>query len=622
MLNKLSYVVPPLSEYVGRARILIADERHRERNSLYSILQDAGCSQLFLADNESEILKYLRKGYRIPEQQMDLLVLSSTMPKMDVMRLCGQLSTSELRTIPIVVLTTRSETPPNLEVDSFQQAGALDVFSHPLRDIEVIPRINLVVRIGYQVKKSVQVEQDLRDKLAQQRQITLRRDQALNYDSLTQLASRQYFTSELKRFLGASRNLYRTGAFLYLDINNFKVTNDIWGYEKGNEVLQKVATTLVRRLDEKHLIARLGSDEFAVLLKEVNHETALAVSGDLSSAVERMVIGESPSQITTSVCIGIVDIHPTMTATKVNEVITCAHQACRIAKSRGGDHIYRYDAEDPELKRMREVVQAVSVVRRGLRENWFRLFLQPIMRAADQTLAHFEVLLRLMDDQGRSYSPGLFIPAAEQAGLIAQVDYWVVEHSFDLLEQLSVFDDDIGISINLSAVGMQEEDIYSLIEDRLSRTLIDPQRVTFELTETAAIRDVRKIKDTIVRLRGLGCRFALDDFGSGYCSFDYVKNFPVDYLKIDGIFIRNIIDDHLDQITVQAMVKIAHSLGKKVIAEFVETEEIIDCLREMQVDFLQGYCLGKPEPAERILQQLSGQHKPPAARFEPLHSIS
>jgi len=621
VLNELSYVIPPLPQYVGRARILIADERYRERNSLYSILQDAGCSRLFLAGSEAEILKYLREGYRAPQQQMDLLVLSSTLPDTDAARLCRQLATSEFHSISIVVLSTRPEVQVSDQVDPFEEAGALDVLHHPLRDVEVVPRINLAVRYSLLIKEHTQVEQGLRDKLAVQRQVSLRRDHALNYDSLTQLASRQYFAAELKQFLGASRNLYRTGAFLYLDINNFKVTNDIWGHEKGNEVLQEVAATLVRKMDEKHLIARLGSDEFAILLREGNCQTALAVARDISTAVERIVIGGSHTQIATSVCIGIIDIHPAMTATKVNEVFTCAHQACRIAKSRGGDHIYLYDVNDPELKKMREVVQAVSVVRRGLRENWFRLFLQPISRASDLKLSHFEVLLRLMDDQGRSYSPELFIPAAEQAGLISQVDYWVVENSFDLFEKLSVFDDDIGISINLSAVGMQEEDIYGLIEDRLSRTLIDPQRVTFELTETAAIKDVKKIRDTINRLRGLGCRFALDDFGSGYCSFNYVKNFPVDYLKIDGLFIRNITNDYLDQITVRAMVKIAHSLGKKVIAEFVESEEIITCLKDMHVDYLQGYCLGKPEPAERVLQQLAGRHQQPVTRLGPLYSI-
>jgi len=624
MLNKLSYVVPTLPDCVVRSKILIADERFRERNSLFSILQEAGCTQLYPVVTESDVLKHLRNGYRFPEQQMDVLVLSSTLPDVDVVRLCRQILISDFSSIPVLVLSESGIQGKNSNIDSFLQAGALDVLYHPLRDVEVIPRINLIVRLGHQAKKSNQVEQELRDKLAQQRQLTLRKEQALHYDNLTQLASRQHFTTELKRFLGASRNLYRYGALLYLDINNFKVTNDIWGHDKGNEVLKEVASVLVRNLDEKHLVARLGSDEFAILLSNVNRETALNVAKGLSVAVDRMVVGDGPSQITTTVSIGIVEIHPAMIATKVNEVLTCAHQACRIAKSRVGQPVNLYDDDDPELKKLREVVQAVSVVRRGLHENWFRLFLQPITRAADRTLAHFEVLLRLMDDQGRSYSPDLFIPAAEQAGLIISVDYWVIENSFDLLEKLSVIDDTIGISINLSAAGMQEEDIYDLIEDRLSATLIDPQRVTFELTETAAIQDVKKIRNNISHLRGLGCRFALDDFGSGYCSFNYVKNFPADFLKIDGMFIRNIVDDHLDQITVSSMVKIAHSLGKKVIAEFVETEEIIDCLTEMQVDYLQGYCLGKPEPAERVLQQLSGdngQH-PPLAGFEPLlHSI-
>jgi len=590
-----------------RARILIADELYLKNNSLYAVLLKMGCSLLYLARHKAEILKHMKSGYGSTEYQMDLLVLSATMPGIDVVEFCKRIIASEDGSIPVIILDDKQvDTDTDRErIDYYMHAGALDVFDRTSSVVDCVARIRLAISYRKEVKKRMEIESDLRDKLAQQKQLTLRREYLLNYDRLTQLASRQYFVSELNRYLGGTRNFINSGALLYLDINNFKVTNDIWGHEKGNEVLQAVAGLLVQISGNKNLVARLGSDEFAILVRDGDQKAARSFAEQIVSAIDQLVIGDKHSLISTSLCVGIVEIHPAMASTNVSDIFTFAHQACRIARQRGGDHIYLYDIHDPELKRMREIVKSVSVVRRGLREHWFQLFLQPIVRTTDRKLSHYEVLIRLKDDQGESYSPDDFIPAAEQAGLIRQIDYWVIENSMDLLEKISIFDNKVGISINLSAVGIQEEDVLSLIEDRLSKNLIDPQRVNIELTETAAITDMGKIRNAIVRLRSFGCQFALDDFGSGYCSFNYVKNFPVDYLKIDGMFIREINNDKMDQITVCSMVKIAHTLGIKVIAEFVVNEEIIDYLKEVGVDYLQGYCLGKPESSESILRNLS-----------------
>ncbi len=218
---------------------------------------------------------------------------------------------------------------------------------------------------------------------------------------------------------------------------------------------------------------------------------------------------------------------------------------------------------------------------------------QPIIRVSDGSVSHYEALIRMQGDGDRIYLPDEFIPLAERTGLIRRIDFWVVDKAIDMLASLPR-EHPVSLSINLSSGGLQDPSIISLVRRKLDMTFVSPSRITFEITETAAVSSFSKTREMVARLRALGCSFALDDFGTGFSSFNYIKNFPVDYLKIDGTFIVNLIDDPTDQVLVKSMIDVGHTLGKKVIAEYVESPGVLDLLRRFGVDYVQGYHLGRP----------------------------
>ncbi|MCK4951465.1 MAG: EAL domain-containing protein, partial [Gammaproteobacteria bacterium] len=219
-------------------------------------------------------------------------------------------------------------------------------------------------------------------------------------------------------------------------------------------------------------------------------------------------------------------------------------------------------------------------------------------------------LIRMQGEGGETYTPADFIPVAERMGLIQQIDLWVVEHALDFLAALPPEKADIIMSINLSGRAFQDRTLLPLIKQKLEMTWVSASRLTFEITETAAITNFSETRDMVARLRALGCRFALDDFGSGFCSFSYIKNYPVDILKIDGSFIVNMINDETDQLLVKSMIEVSHSLGKKVVAEYVENRQILEKLREFGVDYVQGYYIGMPdaELLEDVAHVLEPEH--------------
>jgi EAL domain-containing protein (putative c-di-GMP-specific phosphodiesterase class I) len=276
----------------------------------------------------------------------------------------------------------------------------------------------------------------------------------------------------------------------------------------------------------------------------------------------------------------------------VGALLAQSNQACYTAKKRGRNRYHIFNKDDREMHSLRHSVQWAPRIRSALKQEDFILEFQPIHSVAKQQITHYECLIRMTDEEGTIYYPNDFIPVAEQMGLIHQIDFWVVDHAFDLLKTIK---SDISIAINLSGNIFLDKGLYVLVETKLKQTGIDPSRVVLEITETSAISNFEQTKAMVSQLRMLGCRFALDDFGAGFNSYNYIKHFPVDILKIDGSFITNLINDPVDQLLVKSMIDIAHSLKKKVVAEFVENEATLHLLESYGADFIQGYLVGQPQ---------------------------
>jgi EAL domain-containing protein (putative c-di-GMP-specific phosphodiesterase class I) len=272
-----------------------------------------------------------------------------------------------------------------------------------------------------------------------------------------------------------------------------------------------------------------------------------------------------------------------------------------MAKTYGGNTVWTYDSEDAVIRERHRDIYWVPIIRDALINKGFFLVFQPVVKLINGEVSHYEVLIRLRGEDGVVMGPGEFIPAAERMGLIHGIDLWVVEKAIDYLAALPVELSHISLAINLSSVAFQDLSLLPTIKQKLEMTGLRAERLTFEITETAAVQNYKQTRSMINHIRALGCHFALDDFGAGFCSFNYLKTFPVDYVKIDGQFIQNLVKDETDQMLVRSMHQIANKMGKKTIAEFVECPKTISLLREIGVNYGQGYIFGKP--SEQLLDR-------------------
>jgi diguanylate cyclase (GGDEF)-like protein len=421
-----------------------------------------------------------------------------------------------------------------------------------------------------------------------------------SHDSLTGLVNRREFEQRLDRVLRSTRERGGCGVLCYLDLDQFKIVNDSVGHAAGDEMLRQVAAELKSYVRERDTLARLGGDEFSLLLENCSVDKAVAVARTLVDGLRsfRFAYGERSFGI--GVSIGLVPITPE-TADR-GQLLTRADVACYAAKDRGGNRVCIYREEDAELNRRHREILRAAELREALEAQRFRLFAQPIRPLADirGEPLHYELLLRLVDRDGDMLSPGAFIPAAERYGLMGILDRWVIQEAFTRFPLLVGRRGITGIAINLSGSSLSDEDLLGFVSHALEASRIPPARVCFEITETNAINRLSEATRFIGELRALGCRFALDDFGSGLSSFTYLKNLRVDFLKIDGAFVRDMTKDRLDRAMVSAINEIGHIMGMRTIAEWAETDEVIEQLRLSGVDFVQGHAAGPPLPIEDL----------------------
>jgi diguanylate cyclase (GGDEF)-like protein/PAS domain S-box-containing protein len=412
------------------------------------------------------------------------------------------------------------------------------------------------------------------------------------HDSLTGLFNRNYFQQELERIVARVARNESECALFFFDLDQFKYINDTLGHAAGDRLLVDVAALLASHVRDGDLLARFGGDEFTLLLYNIDKRDVLNAAENFRALCDDYKFTEGGKTYNISCSIGVAMIDPEVSSAE--EVLSHADLACNIAKQQGRNRAKLFNPAHRDKAGMAADMSWASRVREMLEHDRFQLVYQPIVSTDTGLIRDHEVLVRMICDDGQIILPGGFMPAAERFGLIHSVDRWIVRRAIRELGRLHEKGHKSSISINLSGKAFEDITLLPLIRDILSSTGLDPTWVTFEITETAAIENLIAAEEFITALKDIGCQFALDDFGSGFSSFAYLKHLPVDKLKIDGGFVKGMAHSSVDQAMVESMNQVAHALGKVTIAECVENEKTLQILRQMGVDCAQGNHIGQP----------------------------
>ncbi|MGH8616019.1 MAG: EAL domain-containing protein [Gammaproteobacteria bacterium] len=449
------------------------------------------------------------------------------------------------------------------------------------------------------VVESEERNRDLYDELSYQ----------ATHDDLTDLTNRREFEQRLKRALDSAHSEKREHALCYLDLDQFKVVNDSCGHIAGDELLRQLSALFRNRVrQDRDTLARLGGDEFGVLMENCSLRDALRVAHQLKETVQKYRFMWEGKIFHVGLSMGLIPI--TRTAGSVTDILKAADAACYAAKDKGRNRIHVYHKDSTDLAKWSREIEWVTRINHALDDNRFHLYCQPIVPLSsspgEQDLLHYELLVRLEDEQGHIVLPSVFVPAAERYGLNVRLDRWVLEQT---LKSLSGEPEHLSrlyiCGINISALSVSDEDFLAFVIQQFEHFTVPPQKFCFEITETAVISNIKNATRFIRALKERGCFFALDDFGSGSSSFAYLKRLPVDFLKIDGLFIKDLADDPVIANMVASINDIGHAMGKKTIAEFVASEAVFDKLRQIGVDYAQGSGVGPTRPLGEMIKPRS-----------------
>lgn len=412
-------------------------------------------------------------------------------------------------------------------------------------------------------------------------------------DSLTGLFNRKYLLENLDTLFEQPQR--QTAALLYIDLDNFKFSNDTLGHLAGDQLLQQVSTILTQYLDKDGLLARLGGDEFAMILKNSDAASAVAVANQIRLSISANHFLYGGKTIDLGCSIGIAMMNEGVRRTE--DILAKADYACHVAKTKGRNMVHLYRNEDRrDVAAIYADMGWTRIIKRALEYDRFFLVSQPIVESASkQTFAH-EVLIRLNDQNSTIAMPNGFIPAAERFGLMPEIDRWVISRTLSYLQEDVIQGRSSRYSINLSAATINDQSILEYVHYLLEYSGVSASRLIFEITETMAISHLESTRKTLEGLRTMGCQTALDDFGAGHASYLYLKDLPVDYVKIDGSFVKDLLKEPLHMAMVRSMKEVADAVGIYTIAEYVEDEATMTVLTEIGIDYLQGYYLGRPKP--------------------------
>lgn len=447
---------------------------------------------------------------------------------------------------------------------------------------------------------AVMVFQDVSEARSLSQQLTWQ----ASHDTLTQLINRREFERRLDTAIDKAKRQHQSHVLCFLDLDRFKIVNDTCGHGAGDELLRQVSDLLQTQVRKTDTLARIGGDEFGLILHQCSLEQAFRVVDTLQEQVQGFRFVWEDKSFTIGASMGLVVIDADCESSEI--AMGQADVACYAAKRRGLNRMHIYKPDDDDLMQQKGQMQWVNRLTDALAENRFCLYYQPIISLADAEVngEHYEVLLRLRDEAGNLIPPGAFIPAAERYNLMHRIDRWVIQTLF--ASQSAYYQtvwnrcQDEGrpchhlYTVNLSGASLNDDQFIDFLHQQFARYQVPPQLICFEVTETVAISNLGKAARFMKELQALGCRFALDDFGSGMSSFGYLKNLPVDYIKIDGSFVKGMVDNPIDATVVEAIHRVGQAMGLQTIAEFVENEDILEKLEALGVNYAQGYGIAKP----------------------------
>jgi len=474
----------------------------------------------------------------------------------------------------------------------------LETLTHAVRDIsagnfDIDLKIKTEDEIGVLIRSFNQMSHQIKKQLLTIQHSNQQLSYNANHDLLTGLWNRYAFENKLNDIL---QEIQQTDSFqhalLYIDLDQFKLVNDTCGHNVGDILLQNLTKELIL-VTKNGYLARLGGDEFGLIVPyDIHdaHQKALKIIDTIGQ--KNFIFNNRTFKIGASIGIVAINQFESLTA---NNLLMMADTACYIAKEKGRNRVEIYFSDDKYFKEQKEQYESVSSIHDALKDDRFMLYVQTIKALKATEHDHCEILLRLKDKEGNIISPATFIPAAERFNLISQIDRWVIDNSFQKLkEQKSLTCNHI--SINLSGATLSEKDFIDFVFSKFAYYAIDPRHIAFEITETSAVADITHAKYFIDSMRQFGVSIYLDDFGAGFSSFAYLKDLNANYLKIDGLFVKDLATNPKNLSIVKSMIGIAKMNGMKTVAEYVATEEIYDIVTSLDIDFAQGYAIDEPHP--------------------------
>jgi diguanylate cyclase (GGDEF)-like protein len=434
-----------------------------------------------------------------------------------------------------------------------------------------------------------------------------------SHDMLTGLSNRREFERQLERAILNARNENTHHVLCYMDLDQFKVVNDTCGHRAGDELLQQLSHLLNESIREHDVLARLGGDEFGLLLMECSLSKARDIADMLRQQIRDYRFAWKDRSFEVGVSIGVVPI--TAQVGSLIDILSLADAACYVAKEAGRNRVHVADEQDKAVARHHREMEWIHRISHAFENEQFVLYFQPIISLVDEgkhSVPRGEVLLRMYDDNGEMIFPMAFIPAAERYNLMPTIDRWVVRRTLGMMREAQgpASVPPFRCTINLSGQSFTDEYFLDFVLEQFNECGVDASYVCFEITETAAITNLSRARRFIDTLKQRGCYFSLDDFGSGLSSFGYLKGLQVDYIKIDGSFVKDMAVDTLDRAMVESINQIGHVMGLKTIAEFVENDSIVSELRDMGVDYVQGFAIATPEPLLDVVERLENYVRP------------
>jgi diguanylate cyclase (GGDEF)-like protein/PAS domain S-box-containing protein len=440
--------------------------------------------------------------------------------------------------------------------------------------------------------------------VSQQRRLAEEMSYQASHDALTGLYNRRAFEDRLGHLLAVAKAQGVRHALLYLDLDQFKIVNDICGHSAGDQLLRQISALLRQDVRQTDVLARLGGDELGVLLQYCPQDEAEQIADKLLKLVNDFRFAWKERIFTISASIGLVSFGSE--AESAASILSAADAACYAAKDKGRNRVLLYQADDVELTQRRSQMHWATDLKRALAEDKFELFAQPIvaLEGGNSVVAQQEILLRLRGADGTLVPPGAFLPAAERYGLMPEIDRFVVHKTLGWLARHKENRNLATIyNINISGQSLSDAPFFQFVMSEIERSGVAPEKLCFEITETAAVATLDSAMRVIQALKDKGIRFSLDDFGSGWSSFVYLKNLPVDFLKIDGSLVRDMAEDVLDEAMVRAINEIGHIMGIATIAEFVESDAVLARAKKLGIDFAQGYAIARPTPIDEHLEE-------------------